>query len=386
MGFLSRLFGKAEPPSVAPGTSGPTPGAINLNEIIGNIRPETNAVIEGAAGYLHRNVAEPSIYVYRKGKDTPDLTHPAYLVWEKPFRGMTGRGMLKLAAVARMLYGDYYFIPTWANETRSGPPIGLRFASQNAITPDRGYAFGGALFQDIKGWYYMGQRFDVAQVVHGMLCPDPNDPFMSKNPIRESCKWWIGADNELAQYQYWMLVNPIASTVLITPGTPAEEWDETSVGQIKDTVNEQTTRHRRGKMVVLGREAKAQDIGIDQSKQALDKVAAIPQERIAAAVGIPLAAIGMSSRSASGLADQGAMVDAARKAATLDYLVPFWVDFAELLTTQFLPLFGGDATGYEFRFDLSTVRTLQDMELSREAQKAKIANPGTADQTPAKQS
>lgn len=366
---------KAEPPASKPGASGPTAGAIDPIALVKRRRPEANAVVAGAAGYLHRNIAEPALYVYREGKDQPDLQHPAYLVWRKMFQGLTGRDRLKVIAVARMLMGDYYLIPIWENVRRSGPPIALRFANAQEVSAERGHVMLGAPFQDVTGYRYRGVRYDVDQIVHGMLCPNPRDPWVSTNPLREACHAWLSADNELAEYQYWMLVNPVASTFILSPESPEETWHEEDVVEIKDKVGEQSQRHHRGEAIVIGRSVKAQDVGVDQSKQALDKVAAIPQERIALATGLPLAAIGASSRSASGLADQGSMVAEARTMATLDYFVPFWVDFGELLTTQFLPMFGADGIGYEFRFDLTTVKTLQALQLEQDAKVAKIRNP-----------
>lgn len=394
MSLLTRIFGgsseppsvpsgavevKAEPPSTKPGGTGPAPSAIDTIERIRARRPESNAVVEGAAGYLHRNVAEPGLFVYREGKETPDLHHPAYLLWKRPFKTMTGRNTLKLCAVARMLMGDYFLIPQWDNERRRGAPVGLRFANAQEVTAERGFTSIGSPFQDVTGWHYRGKRYEVEQIVHGMLCPNPRDPWVSKNPLRDACKAWIGADNQLAEYQYCMLVNPVASTFIVSPGTAEETWHDDDVVTIKEKLLEQSQLHHRGEPIVLGRNAAVNDVGVDQSKQALDKVAAIPQERILAAIGLPAGAIGINSRSASGLADQGSMVSEARTMATLDYLVPFWVDFEELLNTQLMPLFGADAIGYEFRFDLSTVKTLQAMQLQQEATLAKIRNPNPND-------
>lgn len=221
----------------------------------------------------------------------------------------------------------------------------------------------------------------VEDVVHFRTGVDPDDPRRGLGPLKTLFRE-VFSDDEAANMTAALLRNVGVPGVIISPdqGTIAEEQAK----QIKRTYTESFGGDKTGEPIVLGGAARVTQFGFSPEQMQMRALRGIPEERIAANLGVSAAVVGLGT----GLAQTkvGATLREYREHDVETTIVPLWRDIASELTHQLLPDFkpgpkrpdGGRAVNPNWRvtFDLSKVRVLQEDELKRTERVGRLVTDG----------
>jgi hypothetical protein len=125
--------------------------------------------------------------------------------------------------------------------------------------------------------------------------------------------------------------------------------------------------------LVLGGAAKVTQFGFSPEQLTLRALRGVPEERIAANLGVSAAVVGLGT----GLAQTkvGVTLREYREHDVETTIVPLWRDIASELTYQLLPEFL-DPKRWRLVFDVSKVRVLQEDELKRSERVGRLVTDG----------
>lgn len=232
--------------------------------------------------------------------------------------------------VIQLWYEPHFTIgPTWDN------------AGKEFITGYR-ISRGGA-------WYDIAR----ADVVHFRYGIDPLNTRLGLSPLASALRE-VFTDNEGANYSASILRNMGVPGLVVSPGTPDGVIDNPE--QLKRDVLAKTTGDRRGEPLVMNLPTKVERIAWNPTEMNVREIRRIPEERIAALIGIPAVVVGLGA----GL-DRNTYSNAreSREAAYESCIVPTQRLLAAELDTQLLPDLGDAATEH-VGFDVTQVRALQE--------------------------
>lgn len=262
-----------------------------------------------------------------------------------------GELLWKAFAFSWLIDGNVYFRKV---RNSSGQVIQLWYEPHFSIRPrwpQDGSEFISYYEVERNGRWW---RVETDDVIHFRYGVDPNNDRLGLSPVASLYRE-IFTDNERARYSALILRNGGVIPFILSPaagstvGLKAEE--------IKAEWEYRTTRDNIGRPIVLQGAVAVQEIGASPDKLLVDKASAIPEERVAAVLGIPAAVLGFGV----GL-DQtkvGATMRELREQAYESFLIPSQRLIAAELNAQLLPEFG-DVSNLKVQHDLSQVRVLQE--------------------------
>jgi len=165
----------------------------------------------------------------------------------------------------------------------------------------------------------------------------------------------ILTDNECSTYTHAILKNLGVVGLTVSPKGDTV-IDEDNAAIIKAKLLAQFTGERRGEPLVVSQAVDITSTGANPEQMALDKMRSVPEQRIAAVMGIPAMVLGLASgndqRTYSNMAE-------ARESAYESWIIPQYRNIAETLNNQLLPEFG-NADNERLIFDISEIRVLQE--------------------------
>lgn len=198
-------------------------------------------------------------------------------------------------------------------------------------------------------------RIDREDVVHFRYGIDPSNQRLGLSPLRSVLRE-VYTDQEAAAFTSHMLVNLGVPGLLVSPkGDIMPSADD--VQAVKDEISDGYTGANRGAPLVFSGPTDVQQFGFSPAQMDLKNLRRVPEERVSGALGIPAIVAGLGA----GL-DRSTFANyaEAREAAYEDNIIPTQRLLASTVRFQLLPDFALDPWDYEFGFDLSRVRVLQE--------------------------
>jgi HK97 family phage portal protein len=283
-----------------------------------------------------------------------DPQHAAVRLIRKPNPFYTGNHLLMASLMSLWVYGNTYWIVV--RDGRTGEPVQLWFVPPWLIEP---YSDDEREFVQFYRYTPMGREFeiDVRDVVHVRYGLDPSNIRKGLSPLSTVYRE-VFTDEEAANFAASVLVNQGMPGVVIMPDTD-RSIPQSDVDDVKGYFKERMRGDNRGEPFVMGMRAKVEQFGWEPSKIDLRALREIPEERVAALLGIPAAVVGFGS----GLAQTkvGATMEEMRRLAYENAIIPAQTMFTEEWDQKLLFEFetNEDAT---LTFDRSDVRVLQEDE------------------------
>ena len=325
---------------------------INYAQEVGDLGG--SSLIMAAVNWAGTVLPEAPIQV--KKRKTPKVwepipDHPLEALVNRPNPYYSGDLLWKSFAYSWIVDGNCFFLK---KRSMRGKILELWYEPHfnvRAVWPTDGSEFI-SYYEFNRGGKWL--RVEPADVIHFRYGIDPNNPRMGLSPVASVLRE-VFTDGERARYAalilknggvvpYLISLDPTASAVGINKAELKEEWMARTRG---DNV---------GKPIVLDSPIKVDKLGINPADLLVDKASQIPEERIAAVIGIPAIVLGFGAglqRSTySNMAE-------AREAAFETFVIPNQRIIAAELQAQLLRDFG-DATNLKVVHDLSQVRILQE--------------------------
>lgn len=313
---------------------------------------------------------EPPITVYTKraspkraSRKTPIPNHPLQALLDKP----TPNGELSME--------DIWFWTAWAKHT-DGNAYWLKVRSGNALTGNvvELWPVSPGLIHPVtlktergrsREWisHYSMQvapnEYEIVpkgNVIHFKLGVDDRDMRRGLSPLKRLVRE-TSTDDEAGKFTDALLKNYAVPGLVVWP-TGDAVVDEDGANRIKATLHQNFSGDNRGAISVMSQESKVEQFGFSPEQMNLSVIHRIPEERIAAVIGVPAIVAGLGA----GL-DRATFANfkEAREMLTEQKLVPMWRQDAARLNVSLKPDFAADR-GIFVEFDLSDVRALQEDE------------------------
>lgn len=324
-----------------------------------------SSLVMAAVNWGGTVLPESPVQVLRKSADdtlTPVEAHPMTELLAHPTRHYVGdreRGyyagelLWKAFMFSWIVDGNVYFRKV---RNAAGQPVQLWYEPHFTIRPrwpQDGREFISYYEVLRNGLWYRVESDDVIHFRYGI---DPTNDRLGLSPVASLYRE-IFTDNERARYSALILRNGGVIPWLLSPDPALSGATGLSAQEIKSAWEYATTGDNVGRPMVLSGAVKAQRVGSSPDEMLVDKASIIPEERVAAVLGIPAAVLGFGA----GLEQTkvGATMRELREQAYEGFVIPTQRLIAGELRSQLLPDFG-DTTDLVVKHDLSGVRVLQD--------------------------
>lgn len=281
------------------------------------------------------------------------LEHPTrYFVGDSEREYYAGELLWKAWMFSWVVDGNAYFRKV---RNSFGQVIQLWYEPHFTIRP-RWPQDGSEFISDYEvlrnGQWYPVETDDVIHFRYGI---DPQNDRLGLSPVASLYRE-VFTDNERARYSALILRNGGVIPWVLSPdaGTSGVGL---AANEIKTAWEYATTGDNVGRPMVLQGPVKAQRIGSSPDEMLVDKASKIPEERVAAVLGIPAAVLGYGVGMEQ--TKVGATMRELREQAYEGFVIPTQRLAAGELRSQLLPEFG-DTKGLKVAHDLSQVRVLQD--------------------------
>lgn len=228
------------------------------------------------------------------------------------------------------------------------------------------YPADGSKF--LTGWTYElnGQRSVLApeDVVHFRWGLDPMDERLGLAPLAALIREVV-SDNQATAYTAALLTNMGTPGVLLSPSHPDAKLSPADQERLRAQWMSRAGGDNRGKPIVMTGAMKAEMLAFSPEQLTLDRIRAVPEDRICAALQVPAMVAGLTTGAAhKTYANYGEAI----KDFWLGGIIPLEGSIADTLTQQLLlELLAGGR--YRFAWDYSQVHALaaDQMELMTRA-------------------
>lgn len=196
----------------------------------------------------------------------------------------------------------------------------------------------------------------LENVIHFRLGIDPQDMRRGLSPLKRLLRQ-IASDEEADKFTQTLLKNYAIPGLVVIPGQ-GEDVSKADADRITAAMTEKFGGDNRGKTAVLSRHGDIKQFGFSPKDLEMNTIHRIPEERIAAVIGVPAILAGLGA----GL-ERGTFSNARelRELFAEQKLVPEWRANAARLNVSLKPDFTSDPA-VMLEFDISDVRALQEDE------------------------
>jgi HK97 family phage portal protein len=343
-----------------------------------------NSAVMACLGWITRVWPEAPLRVYTEntdGKREKVSPHPLSELLRRPNPYYSAGTLWSGTLVSLFLDGNAYW---FVNRNAGGQPVELVYVPHWMVEPR--WSEGGGEF---IGWYDYTvdgktQRLETENVVHFRDGVDRDNMRKGESRLRSALKE-IVTDNQGAVYSSSVLANMGIPGVLLSPDAALVKdggrisFNEPEAERLKVDWQRKTTGDERGKPMVLSIPMKVETFGFSPEQMVLRDVRQIPEERIAALIGIPAVVVGLGA----GL-DRSTYnnVSEAREQAYENCIIPTQHLVCETLDRVLLPAYG--ERGLYTGFDLDDVRVLQKDENEVATKVATLFKEGVMDRAEAR--
>lgn len=315
--------------------------------------PERNSAVTICLGWIADNFPEPVLEVAEPKADgtwNAVPAHPLTQLLDAPNEIDDADGLWAATVMSYCVDGNAYWIKV---RTRGGALLALEYVPHWSIRPasrDR--------YRPITHYVYTvdGERIELApaEVVHFRFGKDPDNPRLGCSRLKHLLME-IASDHQATLY-----TAAILHKMGVVGGILTNEDDEVTMTpekaeKIRQHYREMFTGANAGNLMIPTFKARYQETGRSPEEMALDKIRQVPEDRICAALRVPIMVAGLTGGSAH---KTYANYEEARQAAYEDCLMPLQRRMARTLTRFLLPDFERDARR-QVRWNYDGVRVLQ---------------------------
>jgi HK97 family phage portal protein len=325
-------------------------------------RGDGNSAVFACLMAIAMSVPEPPVRVYRTNADGNNEwlegdPLQALLDAPTPAGELSPKELWFWVAWALHTDGNAYLLKTRSGNKRTGNVVQLWPASPSLIAP--------ITERESDDWisYYSlqvgpneWQPVNVANVVHFRLGIDDRDMRRGLSPLKRLARQ-ISTDEEADRFTDTLLKNYAVPGLVVKPANGGL-INPDDAERIKKSFDRKFGNDRRGNTAVLSKDTDVMQFGYSPEQMNLSVLHRIPEERIAAVMGVPAIIAGLGA----GL-DRATYSNfrEAREMFTETKLVPLWAMLAEKLNASLLPDFHSDPA-VTIAHDLTDVRALQEDE------------------------
>lgn len=323
--------------------------------------PLRNSAVMACCWWGIRNFPEAPLEVWKAdplGDDAIVPMHPAsdLVRSPNPYYGYTT--MAKMFALDAILEGNSYILIVRDSLRR---PCELWYEFPVNMEPRRDPGSDNLIDYYDRKVGVKTEGWDVADVIHVRYGPLSTDSDMMKSiaPFQSLLLETLTL-SEATLYIRYMLQNMGIVSVILSPAGDNQVITEDIADDIEEKFQAKVTGKNRGKPLVFRKPIKVDATGPSPADMAIDKLIAIPEQRICAVIGIPRAVAGVGGGSESAFGNGGELKQL-RESATEEWIIPTQRDVAEAFTHQFLmPEYNALKAGIHFAYNLKNVRCLQE--------------------------
>lgn len=341
---------------VSPLVSGP--GATDA--LAGQYGSAANSAVFACLQVIATALAEPELKVYRaaRGERVEQEEAPLADLLRRPNPHMTLDMLLSYLSNCLKVDGNAYWRKLRAGNELTGNVVELWPISPSRIKPhtERGS-------DDFISWYRYYVRpgryedIDPANIVHFRAGLDDKDHRLGCAPLKRLARE-VSSDDQATRYADRLLANLAINGLSVEWDKDTQPIDKAQADEIKARIQAAYGGDNVGAVSVLSPGAKLVSHGFSPEQMDLKVLHRVPEERIAAVLGVPAIVAGLGA----GL-DRSTYSNfsEAREAFTEMTLIPTWRSVAATITLQLLPDFSSTRSDV-VDFDIDDVRALGDDE------------------------
>jgi HK97 family phage portal protein len=316
-----------------------------------------NSAVGACLWYLCDTLPEAPMYHYRDEPTAMAIKQPTSalsLLLQRPNPAYSGSALLSATLLSLKTDGNAYwrirrnvagrivevwYIPHWCMEPRWE-------TTDSFIDYYDYYPGSGAAKEKLR----------PSDIVHFREGLDPENTRKGLSRLRNVLRE-IVTDNEATTFSAAVLKNFGVPGVIISPKGPDAEFSNTLADKLKSLWREKMTGDKRGEPLIMPSEVNIEAPGYSPEQMTLDKIRQVPEARICAALRVPAMVVGLSvgdgQRTYSNMGE-------ARELAYEGTIIPLQNLLCDHIVVQLAPQMPGWVVGDSVRFDLSSVRVLQD--------------------------
>ena len=338
------------------------PGASDRYESGG----DANSAVFACLMTLATAYTEPPPRLLRKnsdGKDEPIANSPLISLLNKPTPNaeLSLDELLFWTAWAKHTDGNAYWLKVRSGNALTGNvvelwPVSPVLMRPVTLTDQRGRAQDWISFYEMQVAANEWERVPLANVIHFRLGIDPQDMRRGLSPLKRLLRL-IASDEEADKFTNTLLKNYAIPGLVVIPGQ-GEDVDKPTADRISTAMNEKFSGDGRGKTAVISRHSDVKQFGFSPKDLDMGTLHRIPEERIAAVIGVPAILAGLGAGLERGTYSNARQL---RELFTEQKLVPEWRANAARLNVSLKPDFSSDPA-VKLEFDISDVRALQEDE------------------------
>ncbi len=316
-----------------------------------------NSAVAACLSVLATAFAEPRLQVFREdeaGQDKQLAKHPISKLFKRPNPFMSGAILSHYLVSSISVEGDAYL---YKNRNKKGQVVQLVPLMPAFVNPK------GNTERLITHYEYTPATDTVdlptEDIIHIRTGIDPNDHRRGYAPIKTVLREILG-DEAAGQYSTALLHNMAIPGVILSPsgdamGGPTREEAEA----ISEMYKTKFGGANRGQPMVLTGAMNIDVVSFSPSDMNLIELRRLPEERVAAVMGVPAVLAGLGAGLNSATYNNTREL---REYFTEQKLVPLWRTVADELTYQLLPEFDTNDNIY-CKYDVENVRALsQDQD------------------------
>lgn len=332
---------------------------IDYQHLVGD--PLLNSAVAACIFWLARNFPEARLRVMQRDKTNlfhEVIDHALELLWARPNPYYTSSNTAWGIVISWLIDGNVYLLK---RRNKRGQVVELYYFPHYHFEPR--WPEDGSEF--IEYYEYVGngvpQRVETKDLIHLRCGIDPQNTRKGISQIRSLLRE-IYSDNEATAFGAALLRNMGVPSYIISPGDSDTELDDEGIDGIKKNFKGSYGGDNRGEVMVSSTTVKLDKVGYSPLEMDLKMLHRLPEERIAAVLGIPAMVAGLGAGIDS---MQGMNYKEAREMAYESNIIPMQREIAAQLEQQLLPDFEDDTAGFRVDYDLSKVRVLQADENSK---------------------
>lgn len=317
-----------------------------------------NSAVYACLTLIATALAEPPLKPYRvKAGERIELDdQPVSDLLARPNPHMTFRTLLGYLSNCEHIDGNAYWRKLRAGNELTGNVVEVWPISPCRIEP-KTQSGSGDFISYYRYYKRPGQYEDIdpANIVHFRMGLDDRDHRLGSGPLKRLARE-ISSDEQATRYADRLLANFAVAGLSLEFDKETGAITKTDADEMKARIASAYGGDNVGAISVLSPGAKLVSHGFSPEQMDLRVLHQVPEERIAAVLGVPAAVVGLGAGLEHSIYNN---VRQAEEHFTERKLGSMWADIADTLNLQLLPDFTSDRS-IRLEFDTSDVRALSE--------------------------
>ena len=313
-----------------------------------------NSIVAIAIDWYNRNFSQaiPKVYSVVNQEQVEAVYHPVLELIKNPSESVVSSVFWSFIIQDLKLQGNAF-----ARKIRvSGKVVSLQYLPNDMVMPI------GDDKEPIKYWSYnvdgKSYRIDTKDMLHFRYGRDPGDIRLGRSAVSSVLRE-ISTDNYASTTAYSIMKNNALPSIIIGPDNNEISVDISpdDARTMKRRLQEDFSGDNGGGVAVLTGPYQFNRVSWSPEELALDVIRRLPEERIAAALGLNAMVLGLGAGLERSTYQN---YERAQQAAWEDGMIPLLKQLSEVITSSLLYEYPETTANEFFEFDISNVRALSD--------------------------